>query len=97
MWFNTGHDTCPLCRSKWSAESREEGVDGFSNNLQIKLSDDVMSGINATPAQPQPIVNNLLLMIETTKQIYPAIYLIQKHADMIVNDYFNNIEGLWMT
>jgi hypothetical protein len=96
MWFNTGHDNCPLCRAKWKAEKMEEGVDGISNNLQIKLSDDVMSGINATPAQPQPIVNNLLLMFETTKQIYPAIYLIQKHADMIVNDYFNNIEGLKM-
>jgi hypothetical protein len=90
MWFNTGHDTCPLCRSRWSAESREEGVDGISNNLQVNLVEDV------APVAPPPVVNNLLLMIETTKHIYPAIYLIQKYADVIVNDYFNNIEGLKM-
>ena len=99
MWFNTGHDTCPLCRAKWSAKSREEGVDGISNNLQVNLAEDDASHTlhsSPPPSLPPQVVNNLLLIIETTKHIYPAIYLIQKHADVIVNDYFNNIEGLKM-
>jgi len=106
MWLNTGHETCPLCRAKWSDNNLEHDTeieDGISSKIKVNITSSISSESIISPLNNNVNVNNvnnvnmktdIVLSIDVTPSLFPGIILLKKNMENIVDQYFNTITRL---
>ena len=110
LWLESGHNTCPLCRSEW-VEVNEEIMDGTATtSLEVNLLPDSSNAATNTSASSIPYAaalattptnttigetkTDILFSFDTTGSMSSCIADVRRNIEKVSTKLFDEIPGL---
>jgi hypothetical protein len=88
LWFASGKNSCPLCRSKWVKIVKEDNANNEDGEIEgTILEPDVVE-------ETKQIVTDILFTFDTTGSMYPCLTEVRRNIDNITQKLFDEIPDL---